>query len=57
MHGAGRAVREPSDLIELIPKVLDWLADASSLNNGLGLLAGMMSRPVITHPLALEWVG
>ncbi|MBV1800498.1 hypothetical protein [Siccirubricoccus sp. G192] len=48
MHGAGRVVREPGDLIELIPRVLDWLADASSLNNGLGLLAGIMSRPAAT---------
>jgi len=48
MHGAGRVVREPSNLIELIPKVLDWVAEASSLNNGLGLLASLLSRPAET---------
>jgi hypothetical protein len=45
MHGAGRVIRDPSDLIDLIPKLLQWLTYASSLNNGLGLIAGLMSRP------------
>jgi hypothetical protein len=56
MHGAGRIVREPSDLIELIPKVLDWLTDARSLNNGLGLLAALLSRPAET-PRVLPQIG
>lgn len=56
MHGAGRVVREPSDLIELIPEALAWLGDARPLNNGLGLLAALLSRPVET-PRILPQLG
>jgi len=54
MHGAGRSVREAQDLFELIPKVVDWLGDAPALNNGLGLLAGLLSRPVETPRVLLR---
>jgi hypothetical protein len=56
MHGAGRIVRDPGHLIDLIPKVLDWLVNASSLNNGLGLLAALLSRPAAT-PKILPDIG
>jgi hypothetical protein len=54
MHGAGRTVREAQDLFELIPKVVDWLGDARSLNNGLGLLAALLSRPAETPRVLLR---
>ena len=53
MHGAGRVIRDPSDLINLIPKLLKWISSANSLNNGLGLLAGLLSRPKIA-PIILN---
>jgi hypothetical protein len=52
MHGVGRIVHEEEDLVRLIPQVINWLDSASSLNNGLGLLAALLSRPART-PQAL----
>jgi len=54
MHGAGRVIRDQSDLIDLIPTLLKWLTYASSLNNGLGLLAGLMSRPKLAPSVLYE---
>jgi hypothetical protein len=48
MHGAGRTVREAQDLFDLIPKIVDWLGNAHALNNGLGALAALLSRPAET---------